>query len=68
MKQQSGNFGDQRQIAFGRYLRELRKRVRPRLTQEQIVKEFHINLGEMETGVRPVSVAVCADLAKKYGV
>lgn len=68
MKQQSGNFGRQRQIAFGRYLRELRKRVRPRLTQEQVAKELHINLCEMEKGVRPVSVEVCADLAKKYGV
>ena len=68
MNQQSSNFGRQRQITFGRYLRELRERIRPRLTQEQVAKEFRINLCEIEKGERPVSVEVLINLAKKYGV
>ena len=68
MNQQSSNFGDQRQIAFGHYLRGLRKRIRPRLTQKQVAAEFHINLCEMEKGIRPVSIELSINLARKYGV
>jgi transcriptional regulator with XRE-family HTH domain len=68
MSQQSANFKRRRQIAFGLYLRSLRKRVRPRLTQEQVAYEFHINLCDIEKGERPASVEVLINLAKKYGV
>ena len=68
MSQESINFGRQRQIAFGRYLRSLRERIRPRLTQKQVADELHINLCEIEKGERTASVELLITLAKKYGV
>ena len=68
MNQQSANFGRQRQIDFGRYLRDLRVRQRPRLTQKQVAAELHINLWEIEKGERPISVEQLISLAKKYNV
>lgn len=68
MSQQSSNFGSQRQIVFGRYLRDLRERVRPPLTQKQVADEFHINLSDIERGERSASVELLIKLAKKYNV
>lgn len=68
MNQQSSNFGRQRQVAFGRYLRDLRGRTRPPLTQKQVADEFHINLCEIEKGERSASVELSIKLAKKYNV
>lgn len=67
MNQQSANFGRQRQVAFGRYLRELRGR-RTTLTQQQVADDLHINLCAIEKGGRPATVDLLIRLAEKYDV
>lgn len=66
MNQQSANFGRQRQVDFGRYLRELRER--RGLSRTQVADELHINIWEIEKGKRPASVDLLLRLAKKYDV
>lgn len=68
MSQQSANFGRQRQVEFGRYLRDLRDRHRPRLTQKKVGDELHINLWEIEKGERTISFDQLIRLAKRYNV
>ena len=64
MKQQSTNFGRQRQVDFGRYLRDLR--VRRGLSRTQVAGELRINIWEIERGKRPVSDQLLVQLAEKY--
>jgi transcriptional regulator with XRE-family HTH domain len=66
MSQQSANFGRQRRVEFGHYLRELRER--RVLQQKEVARELHINLCDIEKGGRSVSVAVLIRLAEKYNV
>ena len=67
MNQKSANFGRQRQVDFGRYLRELREH-RTNLTQKQVADDLHINLCDIEKGGRPASVDLLLRLAEKYHV
>jgi len=66
MSQRSTNFGKERRVEFGRYLRSLRKR--RKLKQKDVAAEFHINLFEMETGERSVGDHILVELADKYRV
>ena len=65
MFQQSANFGRQRQVDFGRYLKNLRER--RGLSRTQVAGEFHINIWEIEKGNRPVSDKLLIRLAQRYG-
>jgi len=64
MNQQSENFGRQRQIEFGKYLRDLRES--RELKQIEVAEELGINLCDIEKGNRPASVDRLIELAKKY--
>lgn len=66
MNQKSANFGRQRRVEFGRYLKELRER--RRLEQQQVARELHINLCDIEKGGRSASVDQLIRLAEKYDV
>jgi len=64
MNQISENFGRQRQIEFGKYLRDLRES--RELKQIKVAEELGINLCDIEKGNRPASVDLLIELAKKY--
>lgn len=64
MNQQSANFGRQRQVDFGRYLKDLRER--RGLSPTQVASEFNVNIWEIEKGKRPVSDQLLVQLAEKY--
>lgn len=64
MSQQSANFGRQRQVEFGCYLRSLRER--KNLKQKQVAAELHINLCEIEKGRRSISHKQLRRLAEMY--
>ena len=66
MNQQSANFGRQRQVDFGRYLRELRER--RGLSRTQVADKLHINIWEIEKGRRTISVDQLIRMAEKYDV
>lgn len=64
MNQQSANFGRQRRVAFGRYLRDLRED--RGLSPKQVADELHINIWDIEKGGRPVSDQLLIQLARRY--
>ncbi len=64
MNHRSEDFGRQRQIDFGSYLRDLRES--RKLSQKGVAKELRINLCDIEKGNRPASVDLLIELSKKY--
>jgi len=71
MNQRSTDFGRERRIRFGRYLKELRER--PGRKKTQIAVEDHLGikhgrLSLIESGDRPVSDELLVGLAKEYDV
>lgn len=69
MNQQSTNFGQQRRVDFGRYLKELRdQRDRTQMEVEDSLHMKHGRLSLIESGDRPVSDQLLVQLAIEYGV
>ncbi len=64
MERQSANFGRQRQIDFGRYLKDLRER--RGLSRTQVAEEFGIHIWDIEKGKRLVPDQLLVQLAEKY--
>ena len=70
MTQQSINFGKQRRVDFGRYLKDLRKR--RQLTLEDVASDLGVSAGELsliERGRRrSITDQLVIRLAERYGV
>ena len=69
MNQSSADFGRQRRIDFGHYLKGLREdRGKTQTEVEGHLKIKHGRLSLIESGERPVSDQLLLDLAKEYNV
>jgi len=71
MAQKSSDFGKERRIAFGHYLRQLRTRPGKKKTQIEVERRIGMKSGRLsliETGDRPIDDDVLLKLAEEYDV
>ena len=71
MTQKSSDYGKERRIAFGHYLRQLRIRPGKKKTQIEVEERIEMKSGRLsliESGDRPINDDVLLKLAEEYDV